>query len=202
MNFSNHHLISIIAKIFPIALITTLGLSSCGSDPNSVKVPKTDGFQQSHGPFDENGNYVEKWADSPPKRRYTSKKPGRSISTVKPKNTKPKTAKVNPKKTYTPTTNASSYTPPQQTYTPPKKAYTPKKTYTPPKKTVKPTPKKVTPKKITPKVKAPIIHRVVKGDTLYGLSRKYKTSITAIQAANNISGSSISLGSNLIIPRK
>jgi len=60
----------------------------------------------------------------------------------------------------------------------------------------------VTPKKITPKAKAPIIHKVVKGDTLYGLARKYGTSITAIQTANGLSGNSISLGRNLIIPRK
>ncbi len=195
--------------------VLTFSLCSCGSNSNSVKVPKTDGFQQNHGPFDSNGNYVEKWADSPPKRRFiASKKPGRSISTVKPKARVKEPKKIAPvptKKAYTPP--KQSYTPPpKRTYTPPKKQYTaPKKTYTPPKKTVKPTPKKVTPKpvpkkaapkRITPKAKAPIIHRVVKGDTLYGLARKYGTSVSSIQTANGLKGTSISLGTSLIIPRK
>jgi len=96
MNSSNNLIIAI-TRMLPIAVLS-ISLSSCGSSGDSVKVPKTDGFQQSHGPFDEHGNYVEKWADSPPKRRYTSKKPGRSISTVKPK----KTSYQAPKKTYTP----------------------------------------------------------------------------------------------------
>lgn len=192
-------------KTIPTAVLA-FSLSSCGSSGDSVKVPKVDGFQQSHGPFDEDGNYIEKWADSPPKRRYTSKKPGRSITTVKPK----AKAKVAPPKKVTPLKR--SYTPPKQTYTPPKTTYTPpKKTYTPPKKTTKaapkkvapkPTPKKVTPRRITPKAKAPIVHRVVKGDTLYGLSRKYGASVSDIQTANGLKGSSISLGANLIIPRK
>jgi len=212
MNSSSKKTIMALIKTIATAVFA-FSLGSCGSSADSVKVPKVDGFQQSHGPFDEDGNYIEKWADSPPKRRYTSKKPGRSITTVKPK-TKAKVAppkKVTPpKRTYTPP--KQTYTPPKTTYTPPKKKYTTqKKTYTPPKKTTKvapkkvkpkPTPKKVKPKRITPKAKAPIVHRVVKGDTLYGLSRKYGASVSDIQTANGLKGSSISLGANLIIPRK
>lgn len=213
MNPRNKKTLKTLIKILPAAMIA-LSLSSCGSNGGAVETPKTEGFQQGHGPFDENGYYVEKWADSPPKRRFvTSKQPGRSISTAKPKaKSQPK-----PKKIYTPPVKRA-YTPPKPTYTPPKKkAYVaPKKNYTPPKKAYAPpkkayvapkkkayvAPKKPTAKKITPKSKAPIYHRVVKGDTLYGLSKRYGASVSSIQTANGLKGSSISLGRTLIIPRR
>ncbi|MGY8640955.1 MAG: LysM peptidoglycan-binding domain-containing protein [Verrucomicrobiales bacterium] len=44
-------------------------------------------------------------------------------------------------------------------------------------------------------------HTVQKGDTLYGLSRRYGTSVTAIQSANGISGTTIGLGQTLQIPQ-
>lgn len=44
------------------------------------------------------------------------------------------------------------------------------------------------------------IHTVKKGDTLYALSRRYKTSVSAIQRANSMSGSTISIGKRLKIP--
>lgn len=45
-------------------------------------------------------------------------------------------------------------------------------------------------------------HTVVKGDTLWGISKKYGVSVEAIQAANNMSpgDSNIRLGSTLNIP--
>ncbi|MEL6687257.1 MAG: LysM peptidoglycan-binding domain-containing protein [Pseudomonadota bacterium] len=43
-------------------------------------------------------------------------------------------------------------------------------------------------------------HRVVKGDTLYGISRKYGVGIDALKSANAIEGSAIQLGQSLIIP--
>ena len=43
-------------------------------------------------------------------------------------------------------------------------------------------------------------HTVRKGDTLYGLSRKYKVSVSSIQRANGISGSMIRDGKKLRIP--
>ncbi len=206
MNPRNRKTINYLMRILPVGL--ALSLSSCGSNGGAVKTPKTDGFQQSHGPFDSNGNYVEKWADSPPKRKFvTSKQPGRSITSAKPKD-KVK-VKETPKKTYTPpvktayTAPKPVYKPTKTTYTAPKKTYTaPKKTYTTPKKKAYVAPKKPTAKKITPKAKAPIFHSVVKGDTLYGLSKRYGASVAAIQTANGLKGNSISLGRTLIIPRR
>lgn len=44
-------------------------------------------------------------------------------------------------------------------------------------------------------------HTVRKGDTLYGLAKRYGTSVSSIQKANGISGSIIRLGQKLKIPR-
>ena len=43
-------------------------------------------------------------------------------------------------------------------------------------------------------------HIVVKGDTLYSLSRKYKTTVEAIKAENNLTSNEITIGQQLIIP--
>jgi len=180
MNSRNINVIMNIIKSLSFT-ITIIGLISCGSNGKTVEVQKSNGFQQNHGPFDSNGNYVERWADKSPKRKYVSKK----------SSSKKKVATVTPKKA-PPTVAQNTYTP-KKTYTPPKK------TYTTPKKV---TPKKPVAKKITPKTKPPIIHKVVKGDTLYGLSRKYGTSVAIIQKVNSLKGTSITLGRTLIIPRK
>ena len=52
-----------------------------------------------------------------------------------------------------------------------------------------------------PKKPAPRRHLVQKGDTLYSLSRKYGTSVSAIQRANGLKGSTIVRGKTLVIPR-
>ena len=44
-------------------------------------------------------------------------------------------------------------------------------------------------------------HRVRRGETLSGIARKYGVSVTAIKQANNMKGSVIHPGSNLLIPR-
>jgi len=57
------------------------------------------------------------------------------------------------------------------------------------------------PKPAAPAKKAPVRHVVRSSDTLYGLSRKYGVSVSAIQKANGLRGSSILTGSTLKIPR-
>ncbi len=44
-------------------------------------------------------------------------------------------------------------------------------------------------------------HVVVAGDSLWGLSRKYGTTVEAIQAANGLSDTTIRKGQTLVIPR-
>ncbi|MFT5882916.1 MAG: LysM repeat protein [Crocinitomicaceae bacterium] len=147
-------------------------LSSCGHQAGgTIEVYETVGYQQNHGPFDSNGNYVEKWADSPPKRKYISrdkkKKPTRYPA-------------VQPSK-YVATPKSAIFTTPVRSSTPP--------------------PRKSTAVSVKPKKKSPITHTVKKGDTLYGLSRKYGTSVSSIQRANRLKGTNIGLGKKLIIPR-
>ena len=43
-------------------------------------------------------------------------------------------------------------------------------------------------------------HTVVRGDTLWSLSRKYNTSVTAIKSANNMSSDTLVLGKRVTIP--
>lgn len=45
-----------------------------------------------------------------------------------------------------------------------------------------------------------VAHKVIKGDTLYNLSKRYRVSIDALQLANNMSNNNISLGQVLTIP--
>jgi len=49
---------------------------------------------------------------------------------------------------------------------------------------------------------SPKVHTVVRGDTLWGLSRQYGVSVSAIKAANGMTRDTIVLGSKLKIPAK
>lgn len=46
------------------------------------------------------------------------------------------------------------------------------------------------------------VHTVIKGDTLWGLSRQYGVSADAIKAANNMTKDTVVLGSKLKIPAR
>lgn len=193
MNLLSKKMIKNIIKSVSAAMIM-FSFSHCGSNPNSIIVTKTDGYQQNHGPFDSNGNYVENWADDPPERKFkwakslTKKKEQTIASTPTPKPAPLLATNSNRTIAQVPT--------PTRTYTPSVKKSTSPETGNRVAKT------KSTAKKITPKTKPPIIHTVKKGDTLYGIGLKYGASVSAIQIANRISGSNISIGKKLIIPRK
>ncbi|MGC6427604.1 MAG: LysM peptidoglycan-binding domain-containing protein [Akkermansiaceae bacterium] len=147
-------------------------LSSCGENQSNPD------YNPAIGPFDENGNYVEAWADNPPKsrksRKTTSKPPWKTASRPKPQ----------PQATAQ-TTRSLSRPQPQPQATPRPK----------PRVQAKPQPKPV---KVAPRG---IRHRVKKGDTLYGLARKYGTTVSRIQKANRLRGTIIRTGSTLLIPR-
>jgi hypothetical protein len=148
---------------------------------------RTPDYNPEVGPFDEDGNYIEAWADNPPK-----KKPWSSSSFKKPKivaRPEPKPAPV-----VTPSPRPPVISAPRPTPRPVVKPVV-KPT---PKPVVKPKPKPA-PVKVAPKFK---IHKVTKGETLYGLGRKYGVSVSAIQKANGISGSNIGIGQSLKIPAK
>ena len=126
------------------------------------------------GPFDDRGNYVESWADSPSK--WNGRKVPEPAARPKPQETE-------------------SQQPPQLA----QNTVTQQPTYTPP-----PTPQ-VNPKpkpKPSPKPKPKFVyHTVRKGDTLYGLAKRYGTTVGKIQQTNGIKGSVIRLNQKLKIPR-
>lgn len=68
-----------------------------------------------------------------------------------------------------------------------------------PKTTASSTPKKKTTTTVK-KSSSGRTHTVTKGDTLYGLARKYGTTVTKIKSANGMSGDMIRLGQKVKIP--
>lgn len=158
----------------------------------------TASYNPGYGPFDQNGNYVEAWADKPAKKHWWSKK------TPTPK----------PTPTATPTRNnpmliASNsprlMSPPRVANSPIRRpASSPRSKPTPPPVVSTPSPKPIVRPKPTPtkpKPKPVVRHLVKKGDTLYSLGRHYGTSVSSIQHANGISGTNIRLGQTLKIPK-
>ena len=151
-------------------------------------------YNPGYGPFDQRGNYVEAWADKPAKKHWWGKNPTETPaakSTTPPKED-PRIAAVNKRP---PTPNLPTKPAPTVArVNPPRPTYTPKPVFTPP-PIARPKPVVVKPK--TPSRR----HTVSKGDTLYSLSRKYGTSISAIQRANGLKGTTIVTGKSLVIPR-
>jgi LysM repeat protein len=47
---------------------------------------------------------------------------------------------------------------------------------------------------------AAVIHTVVKGDTLFGISSKYKVPVAAIKQANRMTNDTVVLGRKMVIP--
>ena len=157
--------------ITPCFLFIMLGLTSCSKHG-------TPSYNPDIGPFDEDGNYIEEWADNPPKR-------GTKLKRREPKpepQPSPRIAEA-PKPIYQPRPAPTARITP---------APKPK-----PRPVVKPKPK---PKPTVVKPKT-IRHTVQKGDTLYGLARKYGTTVSKIQKANNLSGTTIRTGKTYVIPK-
>jgi LysM repeat protein len=182
----------------PVLLIVALTplLCHCGGGSSISSAGSTN---PGYGPFDRDGNYIEEWADKPAKKhwwgRETKPTPVPSepavASNTRTSSRSPGATEVASleRPASTRGSSPSSSRPPAPTPKPPTVA----STSTPP-----PRPR---PEPVKPPTPAPRRHTVVKGDTLYNLSRRYGTSISAIQKANGISGTTIRLGQTLLIPR-
>lgn len=193
--------------IFSITIICGgFALSNCGNDySETIEIVRKPGYQQSHGPFDSNGKYIESWADKPPRRIFVNRR-GESKSS---KPSKPKTLP-------NPPTPQPNYAPQPQRlpqYTPPSSRPSNYSNRTSPPRTQSTIPPVASqrnpqtsaprpqPQVIRPRAQAPISHRVTSSDTLYSLSRYYGVSISSIQRANGIRGTTIVTGSTILIPR-
>jgi LysM repeat protein len=201
MKFSYSHLsLRSLASLLGISLISAL-IVSCSSGGDSSLAGS------GHGPFDSRGNYVEAWADSPDKWK------GRSISTP-PSVVEPEpimlAANDTPPPSMTPIATvpsrpvqvaslkpsaSSTSIKPRTTTT---SVSTKPKTATVAKTTAKPKPKTVAAK---PRTSSTARVVVKKGDTLYGLALRHKSSVSAIQKANGLRDTRLSIGRSLVIPR-
>lgn len=164
----------------PLACLGIFAFSSC-ADQNSLASNDPIGT----GPFDSQGNYREDWADDPSKWR----KPG---SRTAPASDLPAIAANERPPAH------SSPLPPARS-TPARPATTPARPTT---TAAKPKPKPVAAKP-KPKPK-PVVTRytVRKGDNLWSIANRNKTTVAAIQRANGISGSMIRPGQSLVIPKR
>ncbi|BDS07461.1 hypothetical protein NT6N_25010 [Oceaniferula spumae] len=190
-----------VISAFSTMVLLPFLLTSCGDGGGSVAENRSNrGYNPGVGPFDSSGNYVERWADDKSKGtwwRSSTAKPS-AVASIPSTPTPPVGG---------PTAVASNVTP-QPPVTRPSTRPTPPvgsgvRPTPQPRPTVvsrpKPKPKPVA--KTKPKSKPPITHVIKKGDTLYGLSRKYGASVTAIQRANGLKGTNLSIGKRLLIPR-
>lgn len=209
-----------------------LTLSSCSgtkksgySDVVDYTTPQT-GLSESEYPFDENGNYLadvvagkkkgsaaRKPAPEPVKSYVdTYEKPPEPVvaSNSSPNYERPPAVLEDPYSSTYPDTSSGS-----TTSTKPKSSFVsskPKsqstaakakpKPKSKPKVIVKAKPKSKPKPKPKPKPPSAISHTVTKGETLYGLAKRYGTSVSAIKSASGLSSDLLRDGRTIKIPRK
>jgi len=164
-----------------LAMILTMLLASCGGGGGGGG-PVTEnrsirGYNPGVGPFDNQGNYVERWANDKSKGHWWRQ----SIVHDSAATTQAPVVAANTASAPKPKPTVSSSVSPQPT--------------------VASAPRPVTAVKVQPASKPPIRHTVKSGDTLWGLSQKYKTTVKSIQTANGMKGTNLKIGRKLIIPR-
>lgn len=170
-----------------LGLLVAVLLTGCGGGGVGGGYVNEDhtnrGYNPGVGPFDSQGDYVERWANDRSKGRWWRK----SII-IDPVETTPAVAS---RPTAVAATTPSVSRPPSTASSPKPK---PPVAATP---AIKPAPAV----KAKPASKPPIRHIIVKGDTLWGLSRKYGTTVDAIQRANGLKSTNLRIGRTLLIPR-
>jgi LysM repeat protein len=190
----------------PILSALTLVAFSIGSlFLNSCATGGSGAGDTGYGPFDSSGNYVEAWADDPSKwRRNSTINSSMASNDTPPRDATPLPTAAASKSEFAqvrPMTTASTLPKSRSTTstarTAPKPTAKPAVARSTPRPTVKPKPVVVKPK-LTPSTRVV----VKKGDTLYGLAIRYKSSVSAIQRANGIRGTILQIGKSLVIPRK
>ena len=179
---------SLLAPLALLAAGCATLLSGCGGAGGRISA--TAAHNPGYGPFDRHGNYVEAWADKPA-RKHAWASPDHGAS---PKPTPPVLVRSEGKRTERPPLVARQSPAPA-----PRPAAVARPQPRPtPAPSLQPRPR---PAPSPPAAKASTSHRVVKGDTLYSLSRRYGSSVGAIQRANGLSGTIIRIGQTLRIPR-
>ena len=177
------HLTRLLAPILMLSsLLVAMLLTSCGGGGGS-RGPVTEnrtlrGYNPGVGPFDSRGNYVERWADDKSKGQWWRQSIVHDPVAPTTTTSQPAVVAAAPKPSAPSSSSAAK-----------------------PQPTVASAPKPAPAVKVKPAAKPPIRHTVQKGDTLWGLSRKYKTTVQAIQRANGMKGTTLRIGRTLVIPR-
>ncbi len=173
------------------------------------------------GPFDSDGNYHEEWANDPskwskPGKRNQPPPPGDDLPAIAKNDQPPPNANPLAPQGAIPKTSTNRVKPAPQPPIPPPAL--PKTTATKPTPSVakttpksepsvakaKPKPKPTVAKaKPKPKPKPKSARYVVKqGDNLWDIAHRNGTSVSAIQKANDLSGTLIHPGKSLVIPKR
>ncbi len=169
------------------------GYKSISYSKGKLATPPTTLSQRDY-PFDSKGRYRTDWVKSGSTKKRSKSSfvtaaapPAQpSVAQSPPKTSSRKSKSKQSSKTMTVASNTTRSSKPKS---PPPPVYTP-----PPAPTL-PKPKASTPKK--PQAR---YHNIAKGDTLWGISRRYKVSIPAIKTANGLSSDLIRPGQTLRIP--
>ena len=179
--------------ILPVVSCLLSGCGGGGANENH----RNRGLNPGVGPFDRHGNYVESWADD--KSKGVAWRASRVVG-------EPQVAQVETPKAYPPVAIAKVTPQPKPTSQGSRRNAPVSGAATPPShsKVTRSSQSGSMPKstvKTKPKSKAPLRYTIKKGDTLYALSRKYKTSVSSIQRANGLKGTNLRIGRTLLIPR-
>lgn len=199
--------------LFAIAALA-VSSSSCTRD-----ISATASYNPGYGPFDRDGNYVEAWADEPARQRAWADDPKPAVEPVGPltppvaappilvsthgRQTIPNGSLMQPRRSL----QSRPVAPTQPVLSRPSRPTPPpvaSNSHVP-----RPAPTRVAPTRPKPPIVRPSppkpmhstrSHTVAKGDTLYSLSRRYGTTVEAIQRANGLNGTLIRLGDSIKIP--
>lgn len=179
-----------ISPLTALVLLMPLYFTSCkssrtsGSSGSSTSSTPSTSMSRKDYPFDEDGNYHEEWA-----RGENTGSSSKVVDLTKDNPTSSFVGTSDPRDHVSSTKTASTKS--KSSAKPTSTSRTKSKTTasTKPKTTSKPKPKNT-------------VITVKKGDTLYGLAKRYGTSVKAIQSANGM-GSATALrdGRSLAIPR-
>lgn len=189
--------------LLSLAAFTAI-LSSCGSTGGGSTGKNPGGT----GPFDRNGNYVEAWADNPSKWGKRNSSPVADDVPAIASNEQPPSNAV-PLSDSKPVEIVRSSSKPVRTseviVAPRQKSRTTETASRPKPKVSEQTAStktKTKPKAVTKtKSSSPSRYVVKKGDSLSLIASRNKTSVSALQRANGISGTLIQPGKSLVIPR-
>lgn len=196
--------LSLLAAILP--LLTQCGkiggYKSVSYSKGKLATPPTTLSERDY-PFDAKGRYRTDWvkkgstqkrsksgfrtaAVTPSQPGVTQAPPANTNKTIRPRKSKPHTSS----QSMILASNAAA---------PPKKSTQPPKTTAPAVYTPPPAPAPPKPKPAATKPQARY-HKIAKGDTLWGISRRYKVAVNTIKSANGLNSDLIRPGQTLRIP--